>query len=121
MSVPCAIYQGNDRSLNLQNYERFVKIKNLNDMIAFSTNPKSSPASLNSTPHQTLTSNAITANYLEFFLGLLNIKPKKKFNPSKLRSKAKKVLILAPDSELPSAHICLAIPLAATTNQVIVR
>ena len=121
MSVPCAIYQGNDRSLDLQNYERFVKIKNLNDMIAFSTNPKSAPASLNSTPHQTLTSNVITANYLEFFLGLLNIEPKKKFNPSKLRSKSKKVLILAPDSELPSAHICLAIPLAATTNQVIVH
>ena len=60
VSVPCAIYQGNDRSLDLQNYERFVKIKNLNDMIAFSTNPKSAPASLNSTPHQILTSNAIT-------------------------------------------------------------
>ena len=30
-------------------------------------------------------------------------------------------MILAPDHELPSAHICLAIPLAATSNNVIIH
>ncbi len=121
MSVPCAIYQGNDETLDISNYKKFKKIQDLKDMIDFARDPQSGYQPLNEAFNELENPSSIATNYLRFFSKFLDLRQKSIIELSRHTSRAKNVLILAPDKNLPSAHICLAIPLDSINKNVFIH